>query len=391
MTQATQAERWDAIVVGAGIVGAACAHALTRDGLRVLVLEARTPASGATATGMGHLVVLDDSPAQLALTAFSTAIWRALAPELPPAVEHDPCGTIWIATDEAELGVVHAKHRLYAEHAIASEVLGPRELAGLEPNLRRGLAGGLLVPGDGVVNPPNATHWLLERARAGGATVRESVRVDRIGAHSVHCGDDVLRAEVIVIAAGAETPRLIPELPIVPRKGYLAITDRLPGFVRHQLVELGYLAHAHTMTAESVAFNVQPRAGGQVIVGSSRELVGWDTSLDDRMLARMLARAAEFIPSLASTQMVRTWIGFRPATPDKLPLIGAWPAMPGVWIAAGHEGLGITTSLGTAQIVADLVAGRQPAIDASAFAPERYTSPDPLLAASESPRPTSAQ
>jgi glycine/D-amino acid oxidase-like deaminating enzyme len=221
--------------------------------------------------------------------------------------------------------------------------------------------------------------------------VRDGVRVDRVGAHAVHCGDEVLRAEVVVVAAGAETPRLIPEPPIVPRKGYLAITDRLPGFVRHQLVELGYLAHAHTMSAASVAFNVQPRATGQVIVGSSRELVGWDTSLDDRMLARMMARAAEFIPSLASMQMVRTWIGFRPATPDKLPLIGAWPAVPGLWIAAGHEGLGITTSLGTAQIVADLVAGRQPAIDASAFAPARYTSPDPLRAAFESPRPTSAQ
>ena len=391
MTGGTQTDRWDAIVVGAGIIGAACAHALSRDGLRVLVLEARTPASGATSAGMGHLVVLDDSPAQLALTAFSTTLWRALASELPPTVEHDPCGTIWIAADESELELVHAKYRLFAEHAIVSEVLGPRELASLEPNLRPGLAGGLLVPGDGVLNPPNAAHWLLERARAEGATVREGVRVDRIGAHAVYCGDEVLLADVVVIAAGAETPRLIPELPIVPRKGYLTITDRLPGFVRHQLVELGYLAHAHTMTAESVAFNVQPRAGGQVIVGSSRELVGWDASLDDRMLRRMLARASEFIPSLASMQMVRTWIGFRPATPDKLPLIGEWPAIPGLLIAAGHEGLGITTSIGTGQLVADLVVGREPAIDARPFSPTRYTSPDPLRATAESPRPTSAQ
>ena len=104
----------------------------------------------------------------------------------------------------------------------------------------------------------------------------------------------------------------------------------------------------------------------------------------------MLARAAEFIPSLASMQMVRTWIGFRPATPDKLPLIGAWQAITGTWIAAGHEGLGITTSPGTAQLLAALVAGRQPAIDASAFEPARYTSPDPPRAASGS-RPTSAQ
>ena len=390
MTSGARAERFDAIVVGAGIIGAACAHALSRDGLRVLVLEARSPASGATAAGMGHLVVLDDSPAQLALTAFSTAIWRALGPELPPAVEHDPCGTIWIAATETELDAVHAKHRLFAEHGIASEVLGSRELAGLEPNLRPGLAGGLLVPGDGVVNPPNATHWLLERARAAGAAVRAGIRVDRVEAHTVHAGDDELRADVIVIAAGAETPRLVPELPIVPRKGYLAITDRYPNFVRHQLVELGYLTSANDMSTASVAFNVQPRAGGQVVVGSSREMVGLDASFDDRMLGRMIARAAEFIPSLAAMQMVRRWAGFRPATPDKLPLIGAWPAIPGLWIAAGHEGLGITTSLGTGHLVADLVAGRTPAIDAGAFAPARYTSPD-LRATSESPRPTSAR
>ena len=361
----------DAIVVGAGIVGAACALALARDGRRVLVLEARQAASGATSAGMGHLVAMDDSPAQLALTALSTAQWRELARELPPAVEHDPCGTIWIATGESELDLVHAKHRLFAAHAIASEVLGPRELADLEPNLRPGLAGGLRVPGDGVVNQPRAALWLVDQARAVGAVVRERCRVDRIAAHAVHCGDEVLCAETVVLAAGAESPALVPELPIVPRKGCLALTDSRPGLVRHQLVELGYLAHAHTMSAESVAFNVEPRAGGHVLVGSSRELVGWDAALDLRVVARMLARAAEFMPALASTPMVRTWTGFRPATPDKLPLIGAWPPIPGVWIAAGHEGLGITTSLATARIVADLVAGREPPIDAAPFAPAR--------------------
>ena len=375
MTIAPRAERHDAIVVGAGIVGAACAHALARDGRRVLVLDARYAAGGTTAAGMGHLVVMDDSPAQLALTALSTARWRALAAELSPSAEHDACGTIWVAADGSELDVVQTKHRLYAEHGIPSEVLGARELAELEPSLRPGLAGGLLVPGDGVVYQPRATLWLLEQARAAGAVVREGCRVDRIGAHAVHCGGEVLHADVIVNAAGTEAPSLTPELPIVPRKGHLAITDRYPGFLRHQLVELGYLASAHTMTTESVAFNVQPRVTQQVLVGSSRELVGWDASLDRRVLARMLARAVEFMPALARLSVIRAWTGFRPATPDKLPLIGAWPATPGLWIAAGHEGLGITTSLGTAQILADLIAGREPPIDATPFAPARALAP----------------
>ncbi|MBW8769810.1 MAG: FAD-binding oxidoreductase [Gemmatimonadetes bacterium] len=363
--------QWDTIVIGAGIIGAACARALAADGRRVLVLEARSVASGATSAGMGHLVTMDDSPAQLALTTLSLTLWRELGPTLPAAVEYDPCGTIWVAADEHELDAVHAKQRLYATHGIASEVLDPRALATLEPNLRAGLAGGLLVPGDAVVNQPRAATSFLEQARALGATVREHHVVERISDHTVHCADETLHAEVIVNAAGAEAPRLTPALPIVPRKGYLAITGRHPGFVRHQLVELGYLAHAHTMSAASVAFNVEPRARDEVLVGSSRELVGWDTSLDREVLARMLARAAEYMPALATMAMVRAWTGMRPATMDKLPLIGAWEPTRGLWIAAGHEGLGITTSLGTARLLADLVAGRATSIDVTPFSPTR--------------------
>jgi glycine/D-amino acid oxidase-like deaminating enzyme len=375
MSAASPATRHDAIVIGAGIVGAACAHALAREGMRVLVLDARYPAGGSTAAGMGHLVVMDDTSEQLALTALSTTLWRELAAELPREVEYEPCGTIWVAADGEQLEAVRAKHRLYAERGIASEVLDARALAELEPNLRSGLAGGLLVPGDGVLYQPRMTLWLLARARDAGAEVRSGCRVDRIGEQAVHCGDEVLRADVIVNAAGAEAPSLTPGLPIVPRKGHLAITDRYPGFVRHQLVELGYLASAHTMTTESVAFNVQPRATQQVLVGSSRELVGWDASTNRRVLAKMLARASEFMPALASLSVIRTWTGFRPATPDKLPLIGAWPATAGLWIAAGHEGLGITTSLGSARLLADLIAGRTPPIDATAFAPTRARAP----------------
>jgi D-hydroxyproline dehydrogenase subunit beta len=361
----------DAIVVGAGIVGAACARALARDGMRVLVLDASYAAGGTTAAGMGHLVVMDDSPEQLALTALSVRLWRELAPSLPRRAEHDACGTIWVAADEAQLGAVREKQRVYAAAGIASEVLAPSELAALEPNLRLGLAGGLLVPGDAVIYPPGAALALLDEARSLGAELRESVAVESLAAHEVRTVSGTLHADVIVNAAGAAAARLTPELPIVPRKGHLAITDRYPGFVRHQLVELGYLASAHEMTSESVAFNVQPRATGQLLVGSSRELVGWDASTNRDVLARMLDRAIAFVPALADLSVIRTWTGFRPATPDKLPLVGPWTPTPGLWIAAGHEGLGITTALGTARVLADLVAGRTPPIDPAPYAPTR--------------------
>lgn len=367
------APRPDAIVVGAGIIGAACAYYLAREGLRVHVLEGSFAAGGTTAAGMGHLVAMDDSEAQFALTAYSLRLWEELAPELPRACELDPCGTLWIAEDEEQLDVVRAKRDFYAARGVAAEIVDERALAGLEPDLRPGLAGALRVPGDGVVYPPAATLHLLEEARRLGATVSEGRPAEALAAHGVVCSGRTLGAGVVVNAAGAAAARLTPGLPIQPRKGHLVITDRYPGFCRHQLVELGYLKSAHTMTSESVAFNVQPRATGQLLIGSSRELVGWDPSINAGLVRQMLRRAVEFLPRLGTLSAIRTWTGFRPATEDKLPLIGPWDEVPGLWIAAGHEGLGITTALATGRILADLVAGKRPAIDPAPYAADRIT------------------
>jgi len=366
----------DAIVVGAGIVGAACAEALARDGWGVTILEEAFAACGTTAAGMGHIVVMDDSPEQLALTAYSDRLWRELRLDADRGSEVDRCGTLWIAEDDTQLSALGAKRDAYAGVGIATEVLDARQLADAEPHLRQGLVGALRVPGDSVVYPPGATLELLRRARSAGAVLREGARVVSIGAGFVRLHDgETLRAQVTVNAAGARAGQLTPDLPIVPRKGHLAITDRVSRVCRHQLVELGYLSSAHSMTTESVAFNLQPRKTGQLLIGSSREFVGWDASINRALLRRMLARAVDFVPMLGRLPVIRCWTGFRPATADKLPLIGEW-RMPGVWIAAGHEGLGITTSLATARLLADLLAGRSTAIDAAPFAATREMAVD---------------
>ena len=361
--------RPDALVVGAGIVGAACAEALSSAGLRVLVLEARSAAGAATAAGMGHLVVMDDSPAQLALTSHGVGLWRELLPELPGRVEHQPCGTLWLAADGEELQHCRAKQALFHAHGLEAELLDERALREAEPQLRPGLPGAMLVPGDGVLYPPAAARALLGRARARGAGLREGCEVEALRPGGARVDGAWLEAGLVVNAAGAEAPRLSPGLPVEPRKGHLVVTERLPGFVRHQLVELGYLKSAHVLSAESVAFNVQPRATGQLLVGSSRELVGWDAGLNRRLLDRMLRRACAYLPGLSAAMVLRAWTGFRPATPDKLPLLGALE--PGLWVAAGHEGLGITTALATGRLLADLVTGRPPAFDPSPYSPLR--------------------
>jgi glycine/D-amino acid oxidase-like deaminating enzyme len=365
----------DAIVVGGGIVGAAVAHALSADGARVIVIDAGVPGGGTTAAGMGHIVVMDDSEAQFALTSYSRALLDQLVPALPPSVEYERTGTLWVAEDDAQLQVVKEKYGFYTKRGIDVELLDPKQLAEAEPNLRLGLVGALRVPQDGVIYPPAFARVLLDRARERGCSVR-SARVQSIEANAVVTEHGRIEADIIVNAAGAAASQLTPELPIVPRKGHLIITDRYPAFCRHQLVELGYLKSAHSMNAASVAFNLQPRKTGQMLIGSSRELVGWDASINRSIVKKMLARALEFMPRLATLSAIRTWTGFRPTTPDKLPLIGRWEPQDGVWIAAGHEGLGITTALGTAHTLADLIAGRTPRLDAAVFSPMRALVPE---------------
>ena len=361
----------DAIVVGAGVVGAACAEALAEAGLSVTVLESRFAASGATAAAMGHLVVMDDSEAQFALTRLSRDLWTARADEMPPGCEDERTGTLWIAATEDELAIVGKKAAFYRTRGVAVAELDAAALAREEPNLRPGLAGALLVPDDRVVYPPNAARWLLSRAAARGARLVEGVEVSAIHGRRVVTRTGDLEAGCVVNAAGAAAPLLTPGLPVAPRKGHLVITDRYPGFCRRQLVELGYLASAHGAASESVAFNLQPRATGQMLLGSSREFAGFDASIRPAIRARMVRRALEFVPALSRLSAIRTWTGFRPATPDNLPLVGRWDTVPGLWVAAGHEGLGVTTALGTARLIADAIVGRESPIDPAPYLPTR--------------------
>jgi D-hydroxyproline dehydrogenase subunit beta len=365
----------DVIIVGAGIVGAACADELSRRGMSVTVVDEDWIGGGATAAGMGHIVVMDDSEAQFALTRYSQQLWQTLRPELPDDVEYEQTGTIWVAADDEEMAEVRRKREYYTQRGVSAEELDAQSLKRFEPNLREGLAGGLRVPEDGVLYPPCAARFLMDRAQRRGAKLQLGQHVAHMGEGSVRLHDGAeMRARFIVNAAGASAGDLTPGVEIKKRKGHLVITDRYPGFLRHQLVELGYLKSAHSVTSDSVAFNAQPRRTGQILIGSSRQYGAEHKEVDHAILARMLRRAEQYMPGLAQMSAVRVWTGFRAATPDKLPLIGPWPANPSLFLATGHEGLGITTSLGTARILADQITGATPEISLEPYLPSKLAS-----------------
>lgn len=361
--------RHDLIVVGAGLVGAACVEAATAAGLRVAVVEAGAIGGAATAAAMGHLVAMDGDPAVLALCAYSQRWWERWASW--PEAEFHRCGTLWLARSEAERARIPARLDQLAAAGVEAEAVDPRELYPLEPHLSVGLHGGLRVPGDAVVYPPRVAWRLIAEACRNGAERFAGVRAERLVDDGVRLADGrVLRGPVLV-ATGTALPELVPELPLRARKGQLVITDRYPPMVRHQLIEMGYTDAAHGDDDSSVSFNVQPRPNGQLLIGSSREYDNTDPSVSPSLLRRMLNRAFDFVPALRERRAIRVWTGFRPATPDGLPYLGPVPGRSGVWVAAGHEGLGITAAPGSARLVIDALLGRTPELDLAPYLPGR--------------------
>lgn len=376
-------ERYDAIVVGAGIIGASCTYSLAMAGQRVLIVDSRPIASLTSSKGMGHVTAMEESQPQLELTRYSRRLWNDLGPRLPMEADYLPCGTIWVAETRQEMMLAEEKHDRFIGADVGATLLSQAALEKAEPNLRRGargLAGGLLVPADCVVYPPRVAQWLIEQAQHRGARTMIGFEVAAIepgggvsGSGGVQMKNGMrFQATAVVNAAGMYSPTLTPGLPVRWRKGHIVVTEPEPGFCYHQLVELGYLQHAHKHDEDSVAFNIEPRGNGQLLIGSSRQYGSTSDEVEPDVLDQMMQRAIEFMPEIPSLKVSHTRTGFRPASPDSLPIIGALPGQPGVFVASGHEGLGITTSLGTGQIIADLVMGKKPEIDVAAFSPARF-------------------
>lgn len=361
----------DVLVIGAGIIGAACAHQLAQAGMTVRVVDGRL--GGATQSGMGHLVAMDGSPAELALSSASMNTWKrwgARMNEADPACAHTGCGTMWIAANHDDMAEAERKQARLQDHGIRASLLTAQQLADAEPALRTGLAGALHVPGDGLVYAPSAARWLLTHAPPGLSF--EAAEVCKIDAQGAALADGTRRnAQAIVLAAGLAATRLCDDLPLHPKKGHLAITDRYPSGVRHQLVELGYMASTQQREGAAVAFNVQPRPTGQLLIGSSRQTGQSASAVEPMVLSRMLRRAIDFLPGLSGINIIRTWTGIRAATPDGLPLIGRHPTHPALWLAVGHEGLGVTTAPATAALLTALIQGAVPPLAAAPYAPSR--------------------
>jgi glycine/D-amino acid oxidase-like deaminating enzyme len=374
----------DAVVVGAGMVGAATAAALAATGRKVLVVDRSGPLGGTTAAGEGNILVSDKLPGpELTLAVRSVGLWQSSAAELG-GLEFEAKGGVVVAHDQAQLAALLELGQRQRAAGVEVSPLEPDELRAAEPRIAPGLAGGAFYPQDSQVQPMKAALAFLSRARRAGAQVvsgADVLALERGAAGEVAAlvtSQGRVTAPVLVNAAGPWSGevanRLGTSVPVRPRRGRILVTEPLPAAViGHKVYEADYVgAVASDSAALQCSAVVEGTASGTVLVGSSRDTAGFSTAPDPAALAEMARRAVGLFPFLAGVRAIRSYTGFRPASPDHLPVIGADAEVPGLFHATGHEGAGIGLAPATAELITALVAGTPPPVDPAPFAPGRF-------------------
>src|SRR3954468_17599083 len=374
----------DVVVVGAGVVGAACAFQLAAAGVRVRLLDRSFVASGSSGACEGNVLAWDkELERELPLALRSAELWATLAEQLPDDFEYDRKGRIVVAETDAELAASAERARVRAGLGVPGEVLDAAALRREEPHAAHDLPGGVLYPGDAQLEPRLATAALARAAVRQGAELSLDTAVVRIvrepsgRAIGVETAAGLIAASAVVVAAGVWTPALLEtcglSVPVTPRKGQVVVLERSPVRFARKLSEAGYVAAVEADDAAlQIAMVVESTPSGTTLLGSSRQHVGFDREIDLGVAGAIARRAARFFPVLRDARALRVYAGLRPLTPDHLPIIGAFAEAPNVCVATGHEGAGIGLAPATGELVAAWHTGAPSPLPGHWFSPDRF-------------------
>ncbi|MDX3007030.1 FAD-dependent oxidoreductase [Kribbella solani] len=373
----------DVVVVGAGMIGAACAEALSAAGVRVLVIDRDGPAGGTTAAGEGNVLVSDKAPGpELELAVASRAEWDVVRDRLPEPVadiEWETKGGVVVATGDPEPLTAFAAEQRAA--GVVARVITPAEAFELEPLLTPRVTVGVHYPDDAQVQPVLAATALLAAVRARGGEVRSGVTAlgirqsgGRVVGVDTSAGDIACGAVLNACGpwAGAFGAAAGTPIEVLPRRGMILVTAPLPECVRHKVYDADYVGAVGSGDADlQTSTVVESTRGGTVLIGSSRERIGFDDTIRVRVLRELARKAIGLFPFLGDVPVLRAYGGFRPYAPDHLPVIGADPRVAGLWHATGHEGAGIGLAPATGRLITEQFLGLAPHVDPAPFRVDR--------------------
>ena len=372
----------DAIVIGAGIVGACSALSLTNAGLKVMIIDRGSVASGTTGAGEGNILVSDKDPGpELELALKSRDLWFEMQEDVGDSFELEAKGGVVVARHDSSALFALADHQRQA--GVNAEKVDSAQLHKLEPYLHPDISEGVFYPQDAQCQPMLAAARIIQTVLARGGVLISQAKVtgfeiSQNQLKGVVTTRGTFHAPVVVNAAGTWAGEIAAlagsEIPIAPRKGFILVTEPAPQYIFHKVYDSDYVANVASSDADlQTSTVVEGTRSGTILIGASRERVGFDGSMNYEIVRKLAAQATSLFPVLKDVQLLRVYRGFRPYAPDHLPVIGEDSKISGLWHSAGHEGAGIGLAPGSAALLTDAIVGRNSFMSAEAFSPQRFS------------------
>ena len=370
----------DVVIIGAGIVGSMCAHYVSKTGLKTLVIDRGTVASGTTGAGEGNIMVSDKSPGpELELALISRDLWFEVADDVGNEFELVAKGGLSVSRGDASNLFALAESQINV--GVQATKVATSEIRKLEPYISEAIQSGVHYPQDAQCQPMLAAAHILRISQKRGTNFIGHQEVLKIETRSqgliVRTGEYEIECEFVVNAAGTwagEIAKLAgSELPIMPRRGFILVTAPLPHYVNHKVYDSDYVDNVASSDADlQTSTVIEGTKSGTILIGASRERVGFDRSIDVKVIKKLARQATSLFPILRSAQILRVYNGFRPYSPDHLPVIGPDSKIPRLLHCAGHEGAGIGLSAASGKLIAQIINGKATLVNPEPFLPARF-------------------
>jgi glycine/D-amino acid oxidase-like deaminating enzyme len=384
----------DVVIIGGGVIGTSIAYYLSKKGIKPILIEKDDLASGSSGACDIDIILQSKNPGiHLQLAMESAKMYETLADELDFDIEYETCGGMVLIEDEEQLKVM--KDFVKRQKAIGLQVklLGLKEASEIQPGLSPNLVGSTYSPQDAHVNPMRLCQAFAKAAKRLGAEIYLNtgvldIRVEKSKVKSVITNRGEIQTKVVINAAGVYAP-MIGEmvglsLPIKPRRGQIIVTEPVPKLVMADVFCAKYIVAKYNPKNLERSDNPETRLGvglslsqthdGQMLIGATREFVGYNKSTTHEALRAILRNATRLVPALKLIHAIRSFAGLRPYTPDGLPLLGQVEGIQGFIMAAGHEGDGIALSPVTGKIISELIVDGKTFMDVTCLSPARFGS-----------------
>lgn len=383
---------YDAIVIGAGAVGSAVAYSLQKAGLKTALLDRNDICSGTSGACDGNMLAVTKQPGPAVdLTVAGINRFIEFNAETPEEFSFHQRGSTLVCEDDFDVTFCRELLQRQLDYKMPVRWLDSKELHEREPYLADDIVGAIECDIDASLNPMHVTYALAKNAKRLGCDVRNyhevtDILINQSGAIAgVETVKGKMLAPQVIICTGAYSAAVGKlaniEIPIIPRKGHILVTENIPQIARRKVSEAKYVALRYQKEGATVdpliekmgiSLVVEPVEEGYCLLGSSREFVGFDTKTSPLTVELIARRVMRFFPIMKNLHIVRTYAGLRPYTEDHLPLVGPVSAIPGLYIAAGHEGEGIGMSLITGAIISHYLCNTPIEVEIESLKPDRF-------------------